>query len=90
MKLQFFLFFVWILYKNVYSTHLTKFKNNILRLYIYSTPKQIRKGVLKKMHGFINKTNENVYFLLMDVNSQYYSLSEEDRTLLETIISLSL
>jgi hypothetical protein len=26
----------------------------------------------------------------MDVNAHYYSLSEEDRTLIETVISLSL
>ena len=71
------------------AINIKRMQNSILRLYIFSSPKQIRKGISRKMKHVYN----NLYFVnlyLLDANSKYYSLSEEDRTIIETIISLSL
>ena len=66
-----------------------KIQNNMLRLYIFSSPKQLRKGISRNITHVYNSLNMvNLYVL--DANSKYYSLSEEERTIIETIISLSL
>jgi len=66
-----------------------RIQNSVLRLYIFSSPKQVRKGIsrqIKHVYNYINVVN----LYVLDVNSKYYSLSDDERTIIETIISLSL
>ena len=71
------------------AINIKRIQNNMLRLYIFSSPKQIRKCISRKMKYIYNNLHfVNLYVL--DANSKYYSLSEDDRTIIETIISLSL
>lgn len=67
-----------------------KVKNNMLRVYIFTSPRPIRKGILRKIKNFFHQNTEKANIYLMEANSSYYSLSEEDRYLIETIISLNL
>jgi hypothetical protein len=68
--------------------HLPKLRNNMLRVYVFVSPRPLRKGVSKKIYMLLNKTSDTVNYQIMDANSKYYSLSEEDRLIIETIISL--
>ena len=68
--------------------HLPKLRNDMLRVYVFVSPRPLRKGIVKKMYMLLNKTTDNVNCQLMDVNSKYYSLSEEDRLIIESLISL--
>lgn len=67
---------------------LPKLRNNMLRVYVFVSPRPLRKGVAKKIYMLLNKTSDTVNYQIMDANSKYYSLSEEDRLIIETIISL--
>jgi hypothetical protein len=66
-----------------------KVKNNMLRIYVFSSPKPLRKGLIKKIKHFFIKSSEKANIYLLDANASYYSLSEEDRIIIETIISLT-
>jgi hypothetical protein len=65
-----------------------KMKNNLLRVYVFASPRHIRKGALKNLVDLINRTSSTVNIQMIDFNSKYYSLSEEDRLIIETAISL--
>jgi len=62
----------------------------MLRVYVFSYPKPARKSVFKRLAFFFSKTTEQANLYLMEANSSYYSLSEEDRFIIESIVSLSL
>jgi len=64
-------------------------RNNILRAYVLDYPKHIRKQPLKSLEFFINKTTNKIAFYLTDANCKYYSLSEEDRAIIESVIALT-
>ena len=92
MNLINFIIFVTMLntvFYNIYASNINRVKNNMLRIYVFSSPRPLRKGILKKMKHFFTKSYDKVYICLYDVNSSYYSLSEEDRLIIETIISLT-
>ena len=72
------------------AINIPKMQKNILRLYVFSQPKQIRKGVFKKIKHFISNKMGDVNIYIIDANSKFYSLSDEERTLIETIISLTI
>jgi hypothetical protein len=46
--------------------------------------------LLKKIHNYLYNSTEKINFHLMDVNSSYYSLSEEERAIIEAMITLNL
>jgi len=72
------------------AINLGKVKNNMLRIYVFSSPRPIRKGLAKKIQNLFHKNSEKAIICFMDANASYYSLSDEDRNLIETIISLNL
>ena len=72
------------------AINIPKMQNNMLRLYVFSKPKHNRKGVLRKIKHFCSTRIDIVNIYLIDANSKYYSLSEDERTLIETIISLAI
>jgi len=82
------LFFIHYFY-HVTSINMNKIRNDMLRVYVYSTPKQLKKGFFRKFHNILYKTSEKINIILIDANSHYYSLSDDDRLLIETIITLS-
>ena len=73
---------------------ISRVKNNMLRIYVFSYAKPVKNGLVKKRlinkikHFFINSSEKaNIYIL--DANACYYSLSEEDRMIIETILSFT-
>jgi len=68
---------------------LGKIQNNILRIYVFSSPRNLRRGFLKNIQNTVHTTYQNVNIIIMDLNSKYYCLSDDDRTIIETIISLT-
>jgi hypothetical protein len=67
--------------------HYSRMRNNMLRLYVYNYPTPLRKKVLNKCGQAIGQIGTALNLYIMDVNGKYYSLSEEDRTIIETAIS---
>jgi hypothetical protein len=69
------------------SIHLEKvqFRNSILRFYVFSLPKRLRQEVVNR----VSNTHNKIYILYLEANSKYFSLSEDDRTIIETILSLT-
>jgi hypothetical protein len=65
-----------------------KMKNNLLRVYVFASPRHIRKGTLKNLVDLINRTSTTVNVQLIDFNSKYYSLTDDERLIIETAISL--
>jgi hypothetical protein len=84
-----FIFFL-NMFKKTLSINFKRAKNNMLRIYVFTSPRPIRKGLIKKINNFFHNTTEKVNIYLMYANASYYSLSEEERTIIETIISFSL
>lgn len=72
------------------AINFSKVKNNMLRVYIFTSPRPIRKGLIRKIKNFFHKSTEKANIYLMEANSSYYSLSDDDRYIIETIISLNL
>jgi trans-2-enoyl-CoA reductase len=72
------------------AINIPKMQKNILRLYVFSQPKHIRKGLFRQIKNFYSNKIVDVNVYMIDVNNKYYSLSEDDRTLIETIISLAI
>jgi hypothetical protein len=50
----------------------------------------LKIGAFRQIKNFYSNKIVDVNVYMIDVNSKYYSLSEEDRTLIETIISLAI
>jgi hypothetical protein len=67
--------------------NLPRIRNNILRIYVVNYTKHVKKGIFNKIYHLLNKTSDTLNIYLMDTNSKYYSLSEEERILLENIIT---
>ena len=84
-----FIFFMY-LFKESIAINFGRAKNNMLRIYVFTSPRPIRKGLIKKIHYFFHKTSDKVNLYLMEANASYYSLSEEDRSIIETLISCNL
>jgi len=72
-----------------YAIDISRVKNNMLRIYVFSSPKPLRKGIIKQLKHFFINSSEKANIYLLDANAYYYSLSEEDRIIIETIISLT-
>ena len=72
----------------VESIPIRKIKDNMLRAYVFSYPKHVRKGI-KNIKNYVFKTTDVVTIYMMEANKNYYSLSDDERTLIETIISLT-
>jgi hypothetical protein len=68
--------------------NLPRFRNDMLRIYVFASPRPIRKNIIKKIGFFFNKSSTTVNLYLLDINSKYYSLSDDDRTIIETMVSL--
>jgi hypothetical protein len=86
---------LWVLFLSYLASQtnaidVPKIQKNMLRLYVFSSPKQIRKGILKKIKHFFYEKIDHVNIYIIDANSKYYSLSEEERMLIESIISLTI
>jgi hypothetical protein len=71
----------------VKAINLGKVKNNILRIYVFSYKRKSKKHLLANIHEFLIKSKEKTNLYLINASSTYYSLSEEQRILIETIIS---
>jgi hypothetical protein len=85
----FYIYFVYF-FTAIRAIHIGKVRNNILRIYILSSPKPIRKGIFRKIKNWFRVGKEKANIVLMEANSSYYSLSEEDRIIIETIIGYNL
>ena len=72
-----------------YAIDISRVKNNMLRIYVFSSPKPLRKGIIKQLKHFFINSSEKANIYIFDANASYYSLSEEDRLIIETIISLT-
>jgi hypothetical protein len=73
---------------------ISRVKNNMLRIYVFSYAKPVKNGfvkkrVINKIKHFFIRSSEKANIYILDANSYYYSLSEEDRMILETILSLT-
>lgn len=83
-------FYIMYFLSETLAINFGKVKNNMLRIYIFSSPRPIRKGFIRKIKNWFHRSFEKANIELMDVNSSYYSLTEEHRFIIETIISLNL
>lgn len=68
--------------------HFSRMRNNMLRLYVYNYPAPLRKKVINRLGQVVGQTGTALNMYIIDVNGKYYSLSEEDRIIIETAISL--
>ena len=71
------------------SIEIARVKNNMLRIYVSAYPRKLRKDVFIKLHNIIYRYREKINLFLFDANAKYYSLSDDDRTIIETVIALS-
>ena len=66
-----------------------KFRNNWLRLYIQSYNKEKQKINIKNLClKLYNKIYDKTNIYLKQVNNEYILLSDEDKAIIETILSL--
>jgi len=90
--LPFFLYIVFQIYNLAHikadPAHYSRMRNNMLRLYVYHYPSPLRKKALNKFGQIVGQTGTTLNLYMMDANAKYYSLSEEDRLIIETAISL--
>jgi len=90
----FILFFLYIVFQYNLSLvmgdpgHFSRMRNNMLRLYVYNYPAPLRKKVINKLGQVVGQTGTALNMYIIDVNGKYYSLSEEERIIIETAISL--
>ena len=70
------------------TMEIRRLKNNILRVYVTCYPKSFRKEFIYKLNHCIKRYSEKINLYLFDINAKYYSLTEDDRTIIETVISL--
>jgi UDP-N-acetylglucosamine transferase subunit ALG13 len=70
------------------SLNFPRLRNNMLRIYVFGYQNTIKKRLINKFGDWISKTTDTVNFYLMDANCKYNSLSEEDKIIIETAISL--
>jgi hypothetical protein len=59
-----------------------------LRVYAFSSPRYVRKG-LKNIKDAVLKKTEVINIFIIEANTNYYTLSEDERTLIESILSLT-
>jgi hypothetical protein len=91
---HFFLFFLYIVFQLYNSiivkadpVHFSRMRNNMLRLYVYNYPAPLRKKVINKVGQVVGQTGTALNMYIIDINGKYYSLSEEDRIIIETALS---
>jgi hypothetical protein len=72
--------------QTAFPSPIPKLRNNMLRFYVYIYP--LKKKIVKQADIMYKKTTNKAYSYIMEWNSQYYSLSEEDRIIIETVFSL--
>ena len=70
------------------TMEIRRFKNNILRLYVCCYPKSFRKEFVYKFNHIFKRYSDKINLVLFDIHGKYYSLTEDDRTIIETVISL--
>ena len=91
---NYFLYFMLIaIFMSINETFVTSdigysINKNSLRIYVFSLPKKIRKGFLNEITNTLNITKEKVNAQLITAHSRYYSLSEDERQLIEKLIDL--
>lgn len=91
---NYFLYFMWFaLFMTINETFVTcdigySINKNSLRIYVFTLPKKIRKGVLNEITHTLNITKEKVNTEIIRAHSRYYSLSEDERQLIEKLIDL--
>ena len=69
------------------AVHFSRMRNNMLRLYVYNYPAPLRKKVINKVGQVVGQTGTALNLYIIDINGKYYSLSEEDRIIIETALS---
>lgn len=91
---NYFLYFMWFaLFMKINETFVTSdigysINKNSLSIYVFTLPKKIRKGFLNEIKHTLNITKEKVSAQLITAHSRYYSLSEDERLLIEKFIDL--
>ena len=71
------------------SIQIHKFRNNWLRLYIQSYNKEKQKINIKNLClKLYNKIYDKANIYLIKVNNEYNLLSDDDKAIIETLISL--
>jgi hypothetical protein len=78
-NLLFFSFFIY-----VFSIGLHQFRNSWLRIYINI----LKKKNINKKYIFCEKLNNKFNLYLIEFHFEYNSLSDDDKLLIETLISL--
>ena len=71
-----------------YSNQCLKIRNFALRVYIFTTKKQVKDSLINKIYRITNKTNSSINLLVLDLNNKYSTLSEEDKFLLDQILNI--
>ena len=80
LMLLLFLYFIQI----VVESHHIAFRNSFLRIIITNDYKKTR-NTFKQIKRFLYNRTISTYY---DISQKYYALSEDDKTLIEAIISL--
>lgn len=78
-NLLFFSFFI-----HVFSIGLHQFRNSWLRIYINT----LKKKNINKIYIFFEKLNNKFNSYTIEFHVEYNSLSDDDKLLIETLISL--
>jgi hypothetical protein len=72
------------------SIRIQKIRNNWLRLYIQSYNKEKQKiNITNLCFKLYNKVYEKTYIYLINISNDYYLLSEEEKAIIETLLSLN-
>jgi hypothetical protein len=58
------------------------------RFYVFNYKKKIGLSVIHKMNNLVKNTNKKINNLFIEIHSNYASLSEEDKLLIDNIIEL--
>ena len=94
MKNQYFvLLFVYLLNftkqnKMHYNDYYLMTRNSVLRTLLSTTEYKKTRILLKKTNELYNNIYNKILSIYYDSNYKYHSLSEDDKTIIETIISL--
>jgi hypothetical protein len=71
-----------------HSSQCSQIRNFALRAYIFTTKKQVKDSLINKIYRIADKSNATVNLLILDLNSKYSALSEEDKFLIDQILNI--
>ena len=71
-----------------YNDYYLMTRNNLLRTLLSTTEYRKTRVLLNKTTDLYNNIYNKILSMYYDTNGKYYSLSEDDKTIIETIISL--